>query len=96
MDVRILKDSFAVVERRAEHAVKFFNWPEQDVFLSGPPAFIDEIAEVLVEVGASGSRIFHDAVPGTGQPRPLGADEWFLNHPGTHWHNPSGRAPRDY
>lgn len=74
-------------------------WPDQDVYLSGPPPFIDETAYVLRELGALPGRIFHDSVPaaGTGHGpngRPLGFGEWFLGRPAPHWHNPSGRAPR--
>ncbi|MFD3547603.1 globin domain-containing protein [Streptomyces sp. NPDC058655] len=75
-------------------------WPDQDVYLSGPPAFVEETAHLLEELGARPGRIFHDAVPvpGRGQGpggRPLGFGEWFLDRPSPHWHNPSGRAPRD-
>lgn len=74
-------------------------WPDQDVYLSGPPPFINETAYLLEELGARPGRIFHDGVPaaGTGHGpggRPLGFGEWFLNRPAPHWHNPSGRAPR--
>ncbi|MCX4526209.1 globin domain-containing protein [Streptomyces sp. NPDC012746] len=74
-------------------------WPEHDVYLSGPPQFIDETAYVLEELGARPDRLFHDSVPtggkGHGQGgRPLGFGEWFLNRPAPHWHNPSARAPR--
>ncbi|MFI5999229.1 globin domain-containing protein [Streptomyces sp. NPDC051366] len=74
-------------------------WPDQDVYLSGPPPFIDETAYLLRELGALPGRIFHDSVPaaGTGHGpngRPLGFGEWFLSRPAPHWHNPSGRAPR--
>ncbi|MEU6862597.1 globin domain-containing protein [Streptomyces sp. NPDC046876] len=75
-------------------------WPDQDVYLSGPPAFIGETAQVLQELGARPARIFHDSIPagGTGHGpdgRPLGFGEWFLHRPDPHWLNPSGRAPRD-
>ncbi len=74
-------------------------WPDQDVYLGGPPQFIEEIAGLLTELGARPDRIFHDSVPATGRgdgagSRPLGFGEWFLNRPAPHWHNPSGRAPR--
>lgn len=75
-------------------------WPDQDVYLSGPPSFIEETACLLEELGAAPGRIFHDSVPAAGRGhgpngRPLGFGEWFLNRPAPHWHNPSGRAPRD-
>ncbi|MEU3776483.1 globin domain-containing protein [Streptomyces sp. NPDC032472] len=75
-------------------------WPDQDVYLSGPPAFVGETAHVLQELGARPARIFHDSVPadGTGHGpdgRPLGFGEWFLHRPDPHWLNPSGRAPRN-
>uniref|UniRef100_A0AAU2JPQ8 nitric oxide dioxygenase n=1 Tax=Streptomyces sp. NBC_00049 TaxID=2903617 RepID=A0AAU2JPQ8_9ACTN len=76
-------------------------WPDQDVYLSGPPRFIDRTAHLLEELGATASRIFHDSVPasaavqGPGNGRPLGFGEWFLNRPAPHWHNPADRAPRD-
>lgn len=74
-------------------------WPDQDVYLSGPPVFIEETSYLLQELGAQPGRIFHDSIPaganGHGQGgRPLGSGEWFLNRPSPHWHNPSGRAPR--
>nr|WP_275432080.1 globin domain-containing protein [Streptomyces sp. ICC1] len=76
-------------------------WPDQDVYLSGPPQFIEEISYLLEELGARPARMFHDSVPasggGHGRPgRPTGFGEWFLNRPDPHWHNPSGRAPRPY
>ncbi|MEV8534373.1 globin domain-containing protein [Streptomyces sp. NPDC051211] len=72
-------------------------WPDQDVYLSGPAEFIDETAYLLEDLGARPARIFHDSVPaaGPGRGRPLGFGEWFLNRPSPHWHNPSGRAPRE-
>ncbi|MEV7614014.1 globin domain-containing protein [Streptomyces sp. NPDC089799] len=71
-------------------------WPDHDVYLSGPPLFIERTALLLEELGAPPGRIFHDAVPagGAGRSRPVGFGEWFLNPPDLHWHNPSGRAPR--
>jgi ferredoxin-NADP reductase/hemoglobin-like flavoprotein len=71
-------------------------WPDQDVYLSGPPLFVEETAHLLEELGADPARLFHDSVPaaGTGRTRPTGFGEWFLNTPAVHWHNPSGRAPR--
>ncbi|MFD3695594.1 globin domain-containing protein [Streptomyces sp. NPDC058646] len=74
-------------------------WPDQDVYLSGPPLFIEETAGLLEELGARPGRIFHDSVPagvrdtGPGA-RPLGFGEWFLNRPSPHWHNPADRAPK--
>ncbi|MBT2404506.1 flavohemoprotein [Streptomyces sp. ISL-87] len=74
-------------------------WPDQDVYLSGPPLFIEETAYLLEELGARPGRIFYDSVPAGGKGsgpggRPLGFGEWFLHRPSPHWHNPSGRAPR--
>ncbi|MFG2293685.1 globin domain-containing protein [Streptomyces sp. NPDC048603] len=71
-------------------------WPDQDVYLAGPPVFIERTAVVLEELGAPPGRTFHDAVPvgGGGRSRPLGFGEWFLNPPDPCWHNPSGRSPR--
>ncbi|MFD9356281.1 globin domain-containing protein [Streptomyces sp. NPDC060031] len=76
-------------------------WPDQDVYLSGPSPFIEETAYLLEELGARPGRIFHDSVPSMGRDhghegRPLGFGEWFLNRPAPHWHNPSGRAPREH
>lgn len=76
-------------------------WPDQDVYLSGPPQFIVETAHLLEELGSHPGRIFYDSVPATGNGqghggRPLGFGEWFLHRPDPHWHNPSGRAPRDF
>lgn len=72
-------------------------WPEQDVYLSGPPMFMEETALLLEELGARPDRLFHDTVPVPGAARggrPLGFGEWFLHRPSPHWHNPSDRAPR--
>ncbi|MER5732452.1 globin domain-containing protein [Streptomyces sp. NPDC002138] len=72
-------------------------WPDQDVYLSGPPQFIDETAALLRDLGALPGRIFRDAVPaasGAGHVRPVGFGEWFLNRPDPHWHDPGGRDPR--
>ncbi|WP_308072505.1 globin domain-containing protein [Streptomyces bambusae] len=71
-------------------------WPDQDVYLSGPPAFVEETAALLDELGADPDRVFHDVLPavGSGRSRPLGFGEWFLERPSPHWHNPSARAPR--
>ncbi|MFF4581905.1 globin domain-containing protein [Streptomyces sp. NPDC001389] len=72
-------------------------WPEQDVYLSGPPVFMEETALLLEELGARPDRLFHDVVPVTGAARgerPLGFGEWFLHRPAPHWHNPSDRTPR--
>ncbi|MEV6950793.1 globin domain-containing protein [Streptomyces sp. NPDC051183] len=76
-------------------------WPDQDVYLSGPPLFVDETSYLLEELGARPGRIFYDSAPAAGRGhgpggRPLGFGEWFLNRPSPHWHNPSGRAPREY
>ncbi|MER7758561.1 globin domain-containing protein [Streptomyces sp. NPDC097619] len=70
-------------------------WPDHDVYLSGPPLFIEETAELLEGLGADPRRVFYDAVPAGGpdRPRPLGFGEWFLAPPDPHWLNPSGRAP---
>ncbi|MFD8632328.1 globin domain-containing protein [Streptomyces sp. NPDC059533] len=76
-------------------------WPDQDVYVSGPPLFINETARLLEELGAPPDRIFHDSVPasgnghGPGYGRPLGFGEWFLNPPPPHWHDPSTRDPQD-
>ncbi|MFE2926791.1 globin domain-containing protein [Streptomyces goshikiensis] len=75
-------------------------WPERDVYLSGPPQFVEETAYVLAELGARPGRVFHDSLPLGGRGhgpggRPLGFGEWFLNRPAPHWHNPSARAPRE-
>ncbi|WP_078909898.1 globin domain-containing protein [Streptomyces sp. NRRL S-87] len=72
-------------------------WREQDVYLSGPPLFLDETAALLEDLGADPARVFYDAVPapsGGDRVRPLGFGEWFLNRPRTHWYNPADRAPR--
>lgn len=74
-------------------------WPDQDVYLSGPPQFIDETAHLLQELGARPGRLFHDAVPARGPAygeRPLGFGEWFLDPRAPHWHDPSARAPKAY
>ncbi|MFE9257049.1 globin domain-containing protein [Streptomyces sp. NPDC006879] len=71
-------------------------WHAQDVYLSGPPLFIEETAMLLERLGTAPDRIFHDAVPAaaTGRTRPLGFREWFLRRPDPQWHNPAARAPR--
>ncbi|WP_371643742.1 MULTISPECIES: globin domain-containing protein [unclassified Streptomyces] len=72
-------------------------WPEQDVYLSGPPPFVEQTVHLLEELGAPPGRIFHDCVPTAGHGpngRPLGFGEWFLSRPAPHWHDPSGRSPR--
>ncbi|WP_308346470.1 globin domain-containing protein [Streptomyces sp. ISL-66] len=88
-------------------------WPDQDVYLSGPPRFIEETSYLVEELGARPGRIFYDSGPALGRgdgrddgqddgrgqdprDRPMGFGEWFLNRPDPHWHNPSGRAPREY
>ncbi|MCX5607582.1 globin domain-containing protein [Streptomyces sp. NBC_00047] len=76
-------------------------WPDQDVYLSGPPHFIERTAFLLEELGARPGRIFYDSIPAAAEDhgvngRPLGFGEWFLNRPSPHWHNPSGRSPRDF
>ncbi|WP_263399193.1 globin domain-containing protein [Streptomyces venezuelae] len=70
-------------------------WPDQDVYLSGPAAFIEETAALLEALGARPDRLFHDALPAAvpAHARPLGFGEWFLNRPSPHWHNPSARDP---
>ncbi|OKK16922.1 flavohemoprotein [Streptomyces sp. CB00455] len=75
-------------------------WPDQDVYLSGPPPFMEETAGVLEGLGARPGRIFHDTVPAAASGhgpngRPLGHGEWFLSRPAPHWHDPSARAPGD-
>ncbi|MEU2392983.1 globin domain-containing protein [Streptomyces sp. NPDC007369] len=74
-------------------------WPDHDVYLSGPPGFVDETVHLLRGLGAVPGRIFHDSLPaaGTGhgpEGRPLGFGEWFLHRPDPHWLDPSRRAPR--
>ncbi|WP_327306388.1 globin domain-containing protein [Streptomyces sp. NBC_01298] len=76
-------------------------WPDQNVYLSGPPQFIRETSYLLEELGARPEGIFYDSVPASGRSqedgsRPMGFGEWFLNRPDPHWHNPSGRAPREH
>ncbi|MCB5179057.1 globin domain-containing protein [Streptomyces antimicrobicus] len=69
-------------------------WPDQDVYLSGPAPFVEEIAHLVRELGADPARVFHDAAPvgaGAGRPRPLGFAEWFLDPPDPHWHDPAAR-----
>ncbi|MFD8414959.1 globin domain-containing protein [Streptomyces sp. HUAS TT3] len=73
-------------------------WPDQDVYLSGPPVFVDETVHLLQELGARPGRIFHDTLPAAGsgrgpQGRPSGFGEWFLHRPDPHWLDPSRRAP---
>ncbi|MFJ6797836.1 globin domain-containing protein [Streptomyces sp. NPDC091268] len=76
-------------------------WPDQDVYLSGPPGFVEETAHLLEALGAPPGRIFHDAVPAAGLGsgpggRPLGSGEWLLDRPAPHWHDPAARAPRRF
>ncbi|WP_308120541.1 globin domain-containing protein [Streptomyces bambusae] len=66
-------------------------WPDQDVYVAGPPVFIEETVRLVAELGARPDRIHHDAVPAA-RPRPLGSGEWFLNRPAPHWHDPAGRG----
>ncbi|MFC8505847.1 FAD-binding oxidoreductase [Streptomyces sp. NPDC057409] len=73
------------------------NWPAHDVYLSGPPGFLVEVAEELEELGTDPARIFRDALPAVGRftRRPSTRAEWLLEPPPLHWHNPEARAPRD-
>ncbi|MFD7628666.1 globin domain-containing protein [Streptomyces sp. NPDC059851] len=75
-------------------------WPDQDVYLSGPPVFVDETVQLLRSLGVRPGRIFHDTLPAAGAGhgpagRPLGFGEWFLHRPAPHWLDPSRRAPRN-
>ncbi|AJF69758.1 globin domain-containing protein [Streptomyces vietnamensis] len=72
-------------------------WPEHDVYLAGPPAFVTEVREVLEELGTDPARIHHDALPSVGRftTRPSTAAERLLGPPTPLWHNPGARAPRD-
>ncbi|MEV6649356.1 globin domain-containing protein [Streptomyces sp. NPDC051219] len=83
-------------ERLAAALATRGNWPAQDVFISGPAAFIEEIAEVVAQLGADESRTFYDSVPATGEQltRQLGPGAWFLTPPDPGWHNPAARTPR--
>ncbi|MGW6689389.1 globin domain-containing protein [Streptomyces sp. NPDC054961] len=52
-------------------------WPDQDVYLSGPPRFVEETSYLVEELGARPDRIFYDSVPagGRGRGRYQGLDE---------------------
>lgn len=67
------------------------NWPAHDVYLSGPPGFVAELVPVLEELGADHGRVFRDALPTVGHPRPTSMAEWFIERPAPLWHNPAGR-----
>jgi ferredoxin-NADP reductase/hemoglobin-like flavoprotein len=70
-------------------------WARHDVYVAGPPRLVEEVSGLLPSLGAPPERIFHDALPptGEGETRPLGPGEWFLGRPEPHWHNPAARDP---
>jgi ferredoxin-NADP reductase/hemoglobin-like flavoprotein len=71
------------------------NWAQYDVYLAGPPEFVEEIGDALPALGTVPQRIFHDLLPTVREfdPRPSGPAEWFLDRTRPSWHNPSGREP---
>ncbi|MBP2582599.1 ferredoxin-NADP reductase/hemoglobin-like flavoprotein [Streptomyces sp. PvR006] len=73
------------------------HWPSHDVYLAGPPGFLTEVAEVLVELGTDPYRIHHDTLQPVGRftARPNTAAERLLGPPPPLWHNPGARVPRE-
>ncbi|MEV6245881.1 globin domain-containing protein [Streptomyces sp. NPDC051742] len=73
------------------------HWAAHDVYLAGPPAFLTEVAEALVDLGTDPARIHHDTLPPVGRftVRPNSAAEHILGPPAPLWHNPSARVPRE-
>ncbi|MEK9520395.1 FAD-binding oxidoreductase [Streptomyces venezuelae] len=73
------------------------HWPAHDVYLTGPPGFLTEVAEVLEELGTDPYRIHHDTLQPVGRftARPGTAAERLLGPPPPLWHNPGARAPRE-
>ncbi|KQX57834.1 MULTISPECIES: globin domain-containing protein [unclassified Streptomyces] len=72
------------------------HWPAHDVYLAGPPGFLTEVVEALVELGTDPDRIHHDTLSPVGRftVRPNTAAERLLGPPPPLWHNPEARAPR--
>lgn len=70
-------------------------WARHDVYLTGPPQFVEEVGAALPGLGTPSDRLFRDLLPpaAEGRGRPLGAAEWLLERPRPNWHNPAGRAP---
>ncbi|MFD7964956.1 globin domain-containing protein [Streptomyces zaomyceticus] len=73
------------------------HWASHDVYLAGPPGFLTEVAEVLVELGTDPARVHHDVLPPVGRfsVRPNTAAERLLGPPPPLWHNPGDRVPRE-
>ncbi|MCX4981326.1 globin domain-containing protein [Streptomyces sp. NBC_00572] len=73
------------------------HWASHDVYLAGPPGFLTEVAEALMELGTDPDRIHHDTLQPVGRftVRPNTAAERLLGPPAPLWHNPGARAPRE-
>ncbi|MFD6418458.1 globin domain-containing protein [Streptomyces sp. NPDC060194] len=70
------------------------DWADQDVYLSGPPAFVSELVELLVRRGADPDRVRFDPVPpsATAAQRTLSHAEHFLDPRPTPWIDPAART----
>ncbi|MFF2075259.1 globin domain-containing protein [Kitasatospora sp. NPDC058162] len=63
----------------------FTGW---EVHLSGPPELVDELAELLLTLGAAPELVRHDPAPVTfNRARPLTSSEWFLDRRDVPWIN---------
>ncbi|WP_073818016.1 globin domain-containing protein [Streptomyces sp. CB02261] len=72
------------------------HWAAHEVYLAGPPGFLTEVTEALVELGTDPARVHHDALPPVDglTVRPASAAERLLAPPRPPWHDPQSRAPR--
>ncbi|MFD3332284.1 globin domain-containing protein [Streptomyces sp. NPDC058700] len=83
-------------ERLLQSLQACVHWASHDVYLAGPPAFLTEVTEALVELGTDPARVHHDALPPVDgfTVRPNSAAERLLAPPAPPWHDPQSRAPR--
>ncbi|MER8235449.1 globin domain-containing protein [Streptomyces sp. NPDC094049] len=83
-------------ERLVQSLRSCVHWSAHDVYLAGPPGFITEVVEVLVELGTAPDRIHHDTLPPVSPfaVRPHTPADRLLGPPPPLWHNPAARTAR--